>query len=400
MSKVSNVITMLELLQNGKKYSINELSNELEVSKRMIRVYKEDLEKAGIYVDTIMGPYGGYVLNQQIRMPIRKFKLKDAKLLDKYILKEKDKKKIKQNAFYKPLSRIIKVTGIYIAVMLLNLSTEANITLVKLYKIALIICVSNGLADIFNPKSVIFEKLEEKTKYSGDKQLNNFVSKIAKAVIYFVAIYLVLLELGYNLGGLVTGLGISSVIIAFAAQDIAKNLFGGFAIITDKPFSVGDWIEVGDYSGTVIDITFRSTKIKAVDNTIITINNSTVVESFVKNWGNIDKRRYTTTLNLPLNTSEATVKRLLKKIEFALKANPQIVPDSLQVHFENIKLEGIQIFIYLNSTQTGYDDYEKFKDDINLEILKVLESENVKLSYPGQNIYIKEKPMNDTQDQK
>ena len=317
-----------------------------------------------------------------------------------FSLKEKDKKKIKQNAFYKPLSRIIKVTGIYIAVMLLNLSTEANITLVKLYKIALIICVSNGLADIFNPKSIIFEKLEEKTKYNGDKQLNNFVSKIAKAVIYFVAIYLVLLELGYNLGGLVTGLGISSVIIAFAAQDIAKNLFGGFAIITDKPFSVGDWIEVGDYSGTVIDITFRSTKIKATDNTVITINNSTVVESFVKNWGNIDKRRYSTTLNLPLNTSEATVKRLLKKIEFALKTNPQIVPDSIQVHFENIKLEGIQIFIYLNSTQTGYDDFESFKDGVNLEILKVLESENVKLSYPGQNIYIKEKPMNDTQDQK
>ena len=57
MSKVSNVITMLELLQNGKKYSINELSKELEVSERMIRVYKEDLEKAGIYVDKIMGPY-------------------------------------------------------------------------------------------------------------------------------------------------------------------------------------------------------------------------------------------------------------------------------------------------------------------------------------------------------
>ena len=74
--------------------------------------------------------------------------------------------------------------------------------------------------------------------------------------------------------------------------------------------------------------------------------------------------------------------------------------DSIQVHFENIKLDGIQIFIYLNSTQTGYDDFEAFKDGVNLEILKVLESENVKLSYPGQNIYIKEKPMNDTQDQK
>lgn len=62
-----------------------------------------------------------------------------------------------------------------------------------------------------------------------------------------------------------------------------------------------------------MDITFRSTKIKATDNTVITINNSTVVESFVKNWGNIDKRRYSTTLNLPLNTSEATVKDYWKK---------------------------------------------------------------------------------------
>ena len=91
MSKLSNVLTMLQLLQSGRKYNINELSKELEVSERMIRVYKEDLEKAGIYIDTIMGPYGGYVLNQSVRMPARKFKMKDAKLLDKYIVNEKNK---------------------------------------------------------------------------------------------------------------------------------------------------------------------------------------------------------------------------------------------------------------------------------------------------------------------
>lgn len=88
MSKVSNVITMLQLLQSGRKYSINELSNILEVSERMIRVYKEDLEKAGIYIDTIMGPYGGYVLNQSVCIPVRKFKIQDAELLNKYISNE------------------------------------------------------------------------------------------------------------------------------------------------------------------------------------------------------------------------------------------------------------------------------------------------------------------------
>ena len=71
MSKISNVLTMLEYLSSGKKYSITELSEKLEVTPRMIRVYKGEIEKAGIYIDTIKGPYGGYVLNQNINVPKR-----------------------------------------------------------------------------------------------------------------------------------------------------------------------------------------------------------------------------------------------------------------------------------------------------------------------------------------
>ena len=71
MAKLSNLIMMINLLKNGRKYSIKELSEKLEVSPRMIRVYKDEIEKAGIYIDTIKGPYGGYVLNQNINVPKR-----------------------------------------------------------------------------------------------------------------------------------------------------------------------------------------------------------------------------------------------------------------------------------------------------------------------------------------
>ena len=71
MSKISNVLLMIEYLSTGKKYSIAELSEKLEVTPRMIRVYKDEIEKAGIYIDTIKGPYGGYVLNQNINVPKR-----------------------------------------------------------------------------------------------------------------------------------------------------------------------------------------------------------------------------------------------------------------------------------------------------------------------------------------
>ena len=83
MSKLSNVLIMLELLQNKRKYSIKELSEKLEVSPRMIRQYKEELEYAGIYIDTIRGPYGGYVLNQEVKMPEKFIKPDSIKLDNK-----------------------------------------------------------------------------------------------------------------------------------------------------------------------------------------------------------------------------------------------------------------------------------------------------------------------------
>ena len=94
MSKVSNALLMLQYLENGRKYSIKELSQELEVSERMIRSYKDDLEKAGIYIDTIMGPYGGYVLNQSIRIPSRKFSIDDYKFLSNLKVNKEDQEKL------------------------------------------------------------------------------------------------------------------------------------------------------------------------------------------------------------------------------------------------------------------------------------------------------------------
>ena len=108
MSKLSNMLAMIELLNQGRKYSIEELANLLEVTPRMIRFYKEEMEKAGIYVDTIRGPYGGYVLNQKIRTPSRKFKSSD------YLLLERVEEEIKNSHLKKELSVLKdKVRGVY-----------------------------------------------------------------------------------------------------------------------------------------------------------------------------------------------------------------------------------------------------------------------------------------------
>lgn len=130
MSKISNAITMLNLLSAGKKYSIDEIATILEVSPRMVRTYKEELEKSGIYIDSIMGPYGGYVLNQSIRVPERKFKKEDYELLEKYIKNSND-----QDAAEKLNILKDKIRGIYIGS--LNEKVELNLKdeLLKKYNV-------------------------------------------------------------------------------------------------------------------------------------------------------------------------------------------------------------------------------------------------------------------------
>ena len=198
-------------------------------------------------------------------------------------------------------------------------------------------------------------------------------------------------ELNFNLSGLIAGLGLGGVIVALAAQDIAKNLFGGMAIIVDKPFSVGDWIQTTNYSGTVEDISFRSTRLRMTDNTVVTIQNSTLSNEPVINYAKLPMRRFSTTLNLALETNSNVVENIIGKVKFALSNTDGVLPNDLNVYLQKIADDGIEIGIFFNTNIVSYYDYLSFCEQVNLLLLKVLESENVKLAYPTQKVYVADK---------
>ena len=110
------------------------------------------------------------------------------------------------------------------------------------------------------------------------------------AKITNIKINLSLKEFNYDIGGIATGLGLTGAVVALAAQDIVKQIFAGLTIFIDKPFEIGDWVEVGDISGTVEDITIKSTKIRTIEDTVVTVPNDTMTSSSIINWGKIKKR--------------------------------------------------------------------------------------------------------------
>ena len=156
----------------------------------------------------------------------------------------------------------------------------------------------------------------------------------------------------------------------------------------DKPFSVGDWIHTEKYEGTIEDITFRSTRIRTADNSVVTIPNSILSNEVIAHWSKLEKRKIEISLRLPLETKAQELEILSKKFKIVLENNKDILEDSIQVDVNKIKEDNIEISIVLYTSITEYNKFLNIKQEININILKILEAEGIKLAYPGRNVYV------------
>ena len=308
-------------------------------------------------------------------------------------VKEKDPKKIKNSAFFIPLKAFFSVLGVYIALLFLrepiNISQELINLMSKIFKIIVIITTSTGIAKSMTPKSSFAKKFIKNNEKELDDSVLNFILKIVRGIIYVIGAFLVITELGYNLNGLVAGLGLGGVIFTLAAQDTAKNLFGGLVIFLDKPFKVGDWIEVGKYEGTVEDMTFRSTRIRVFENALVNIPNSIVAESSIINWSRMEKRRYKINLVLELDTPLEKVEKIKSEIHKMLENRDAVMDDTILVKFDEITDNGIDILVYAYTECIDYPSFLSAKENINYKIMQILKKEDVELAYNTQTIQIK-----------
>ena len=237
--------------------------------------------------------------------------------------KKDNREQIRDSKLYKNLRDFIYITGLYVGSRILSLTIEHDQFIAKLYRIAIIWTVANVVCGVFEVQEALNEKFELQKKYFKRNRKDRFMTVIAKditrIVVYIAASYLTLKEFNYDLGGLATGLGIVGAVVALAAQDVVKQLIAGVAIVSDKPFEMGDWIEANGVEGTVEEISWRSTKIRNLEDLVITIDNNVLLASNVVNWGKIQKRVYKSNIRLPLETPERDVEKVINRIRFILK---------------------------------------------------------------------------------
>lgn len=309
------------------------------------------------------------------------------------LFKRKSKKKeIRNSAFYSPLKIFFSILGIYIAVVFLreslNISKEIMEVVTKGFWIISTIAFSKALAQSFTMKSSLIIKYKETTEKDINDGMLKFSLKIVRIIIYVIAILIILIILKVNVGGIITGLGLGGVIITLAAQDTAKNIFGGIVIFLDRTFNVGDWIETQNYEGIVEGMTFRTTRIRNFENSVVNIPNSTMADTAIINWSKMEKRRYKIRLPFSFEITSEQMNMLKEKIEAMLRSNPETINDDILLSFDTISETNLSLLIDLFVKTTSYDDYERTKDKVNARILDIVHNSGMKLAYPASTVFL------------
>ncbi len=298
-------------------------------------------------------------------------------------------------AFEKPVQAFSLILGFYLALNYLHLDEGYNTVISTVFRSSLILFIAAGLYNLVDDQSFIFDELKGKFKLEVDKILVPFISKIARVLIIFLALTMVAHEWEFEVVGIFTGLGLGGLAFALAAQDTVSNLFGGIVIVTDKPFSIGDWIHTPSVEGTVEDINFRSTKVRTFAHALVTVPNATLANQPITNWTRMGKRRITFNLGVTYSTSREKLRRCVQGIRDMLENHPEIDKELIFVRFEKFNDSSLDIFIYCFTVTTRWGEYLEVKEDVNLKIMEVLEKEGVSVAFPSRSIYMENTAKND-----
>ncbi len=212
--------------------------------------------------------------------------------------------------------------------------------------------------------------------------------RVLKAAIFVLAIFLVLGILGFNLTTPLAGLGIGGIAIAFAAQKTLENLFGGVSLLGDEVISIGDVCRIGDRTGTVEDISLRSTRIRTPDRTELFIPNGSLATINVENLSRRDKILFNTKLGLRYETSADQMRYVLAQIRRLLYEHPKVETEGARNRFIAFDESALTMEVFCYVLTRDYNEFMAIREDMLLRIMDIIDAAGTGLAFPSQTVYL------------
>lgn len=293
-----------------------------------------------------------------------------------------------RNSIMDPLSTFFLFLGFYLACAIMGTPATIMAGLTKLFRVSVIFLITWTLTNFTPVATALVMKANEKTDRKANAAAIKLVANVFKVIIISLAVVIVISELGYDISGLITGLGLGGLTFSLAAQNTATNLFSGFEIVTDKPFDVGDYISTPSVEGTIEDITMRSTRVRTVADTVMVVPNSKLIDEPITNWSRMHKRFVDMTIGLTYDTKTEVLKKCVSDIEQMLNKHPDVDNERIVVTFSEFSDSSLDIRIIYFAATTVYDDFLYIKQDVNYKIREIVEKNGADFAFPSTSVYM------------
>lgn len=214
--------------------------------------------------------------------------------------------------------------------------------------------------------------------------------RLSKVIVTIAAGLLILSILGFDITTAVAGLGIGSIALAFAAQKTLENVLGGVSILGDEVIRIGEVCKVGDQEGTVEDISLRSTRIRTLEGTVLSVPNGQLANMNLENISRRDMSLFRTRMGLKYDTSPAQMRALLGNITSLLRHHPKVDKEGLRVRLVGFGDTSLDVQINCRILTGNLDQFTAIREDLLLHIIELVADAGTALAIPSRLLYLNE----------
>jgi len=302
----------------------------------------------------------------------------------------------------KPLNTVILLITLYLAFNRLDFPAEwhmatvdrfgIRLVLYRLFQIAIVGAFTWVLLRLTDFLGLVMMYRASLTESKSDDQLVPFVKESIKVIIVIFSVFFMLgAVFKLNIASLIAGLGIGGLAIALAAKESLENLLGSFTIFLDRPFIIGDLIRIGGIEGHVEKIGFRSTRIRTLEKSFVTVPNKKLVDSELDNLSLRIQRRAKFSIGLTYDTKASQFKNIIAEIQAYIQKHPHVLPNETRVRLFEFDASSLNIMVLYFVDTLEYDIYLDVREEINYRIMEIVENNGASFAYPTTTVIMKNK---------
>jgi MscS family membrane protein len=294
-------------------------------------------------------------------------------------------------ALRRSVGYLILLGGGFLALLWLDLPRapfDWELAVWRVLNTLLLLCVGLlGYRIIDLTLSFLAERQGSEKKSLLDQQFVPLLRDVSRVALVLLVTMAVIQSWGYSPAGVIAGLGVGGLALAFAAQDAVANVFGSFIVFSDRPYKIGDWIKLAGIEGTVEQIGIRSTRIRLFDKALVSVPNKIVTNECIHNYSEMPVRRIDLVVRLGYSASPEQVLGIVQDIRALLKGHSGIDQEYWVVNFSELSTYSLDLIVYCFTRSTVWEEYLEVRQDLLLRIMGICQARGAELAYPASVVY-------------